>query len=402
MAVVIENIRLPAAFHLDTPTERFHQGKLGKEPLDTSQGEPEQKFETAEIPLLPQLDGPLVWTGDDFKSASDYTYTLTNDEVNEIENALEHFKALGLRGNEVAPTTFPLPILGSKLKSLCHELFSGRGFFNIRGLEPKKYTPEDNVLIFLAVSSYLANRVGKQDDEGFMLGHIRDSTESSIKPTMRPFRDSTLQLTFHTDSFTDLLAMQTRGLAARGGGQVFTSSWKVYNELLKERPDVLRTLVEPNWYFENRGTLEDGKPRSVIFLQDGKVVINFVRYMLLGRAGLARSPDLPACTPAQVEALDVLETVARKHQLLICTQPGDLTYFNNLALIHSREAFENDETHIRHMVRLWLRNEELAWKTPLALQRGFDKVFYDVAVEEQWNIAPQPRLSFKVHQTLGP
>lgn len=44
--------------------------------------------------------------------------------------------------------------------------------------------------------------------------------------------------------------MQMRGLAARGGGQVFTSSWKVYNELLKERPDVLRTLVEPNWYFE--------------------------------------------------------------------------------------------------------------------------------------------------------
>ncbi|KAH9205741.1 hypothetical protein DL95DRAFT_470279 [Leptodontidium sp. 2 PMI_412] len=129
-------------------------------------------------------------------------------------------------------------------------------------------------------------------------------------------------------------------------------------------------------------------------------MVNFVRYML-GRPGLAQATDLPPCAPAQIEALDVLEAVARKHQLLIRTQPGDLTYFNNLALMHSREAFENDETNVRHMVRLWLRNEELDWKTPLALQRGFDKVFYDTTVEEQWNIAPQQRLRFKVHQTLG-
>ena len=92
MALVIENVRLSAGLHLDNPPETLHPSKVEKDSLNIVQGDLEETFRVAEVPLLPRLEAPLVWTGDDFKSASDYTYTLTNEEVNEIENALEHFK----------------------------------------------------------------------------------------------------------------------------------------------------------------------------------------------------------------------------------------------------------------------------------------------------------------------
>jgi hypothetical protein len=35
------------------------------------------------------------------------------------------------------------------------------------------------------------------------------------------------------------------------------------------------------------------------------------------------------------------------------------------------------------LVRLWLRDEELAWKTPAALQPLWDRLYKDVAAEKQ-------------------
>jgi hypothetical protein len=72
--------------------------------------------------------------------------------------------------------------------------------------------------------------------------------------------------------------------------------------------------------------LGETEPRPIIFLENGKVSINFARYMLLGCDGIERAPNLPQCTALQVEALDVLEALAKKHQLLLNTQAGDLIH----------------------------------------------------------------------------
>ena len=55
---------------------------------------------------------------------------------------------------------------------------------------------------------------------------------------------------FHTDLFCNILAMQTRSLAKRGGNHIVASSAKVYSELLQTRPDVIETLAAPNWPFD--------------------------------------------------------------------------------------------------------------------------------------------------------
>jgi len=55
------------------------------------------KFERPSIPQLPpefprKLTGPLVWEGKDFTDEKDWTFVLTPEHLDEIENALVHFK----------------------------------------------------------------------------------------------------------------------------------------------------------------------------------------------------------------------------------------------------------------------------------------------------------------------
>jgi hypothetical protein len=54
---------------------------------------------------------------------------------------------------------------------------------------------------------------------------------------------------FHTDPDADILAFQTRSTAACGGKCILSSGHTVYNELARTRPDVIRTLAQPDWPF---------------------------------------------------------------------------------------------------------------------------------------------------------
>jgi hypothetical protein len=89
--------------------------------------------------------------------------------------------ALELDGSEVNRGNFPLPTLGAKLEKLAFELYNGRGFCLVRGLDAKKYSSEDITMIWLGIQSYVGEQLGRQDKNGNMLGEscrhlLREST----------------------------------------------------------------------------------------------------------------------------------------------------------------------------------------------------------------------------------
>lgn len=129
---------------------------------------------------------------------------------------------------------------------------------------------------------------------------------------------------------------------------------------------------------------------------------NFIRYLLTGRPGVPKLSTSPDCTPAQVEALDAVEATARKHSLTLDVRPGDIAFVNNWAMLHSRTAFRDDEEHVRYLVRIWLKNEApgLEWPVPDVFRLGYNKIFGDESTLK-WNVTPQPRLQFKIYQTLN-
>jgi alpha-ketoglutarate-dependent taurine dioxygenase len=71
-----------------------------------------------------------------------------------------------------------------------------------------------------------------------------------------------------------------------------------------------------------------------------------------------RFPDAPRLTPAQIEALDLFDTLANDPRLHLAMQlqPGDMQFVYNHALLHDRTAFRDwPEAHKkRHLLRLWL------------------------------------------------
>jgi len=175
------------------------------------------------------MEGPTCWDSTTFAREENVILCLTEEEVAEVEAAVEHFNGmclvvsvkltpmhlltlateLGLYGSEVAPATFPLPTLGPKLYELADDIHSGKGFAAIRGLKPENLCPEDSVIVFLGVSSYIGSQRGRQDEDGNMLSechrfrvisqgdvsnvrpvHIRDAKSSTTAQENRPIRYS--------------------------------------------------------------------------------------------------------------------------------------------------------------------------------------------------------------------
>ncbi|KAF5648097.1 Clavaminate synthase [Fusarium sp. NRRL 52700] len=347
------------------------------------------------------LNHPLAWHGNDFTTEDQYIYLFSSSDKSEIQSALDHFKSLELDGSDITEQNFPLPNLGERLHALSEGLHHGKGFFMLRGLDPTTFSVEDNALLYLGLSSYIAPTRGKQDEEGNMFLHIREAKEMAAPQTERPARDSNTRLAYHTDQFPDILALYCRGRAETGGNHNIASSYAIYNELLITRPDVLETLASPDWYFDSRSLFVHPERRPLLFNYQGHIILNFGRIHLMATEPTDDGTFAPKPTAKQLEALDLVQQLAEKHHLSLNMDPGDLTFINNLGILHAREEFTDSPENTRYLVRMWLKNEDKAWPLPRTLKRGNDRT-YDMAAEEIWNILPAPRVAFKIRDKYGP
>ncbi|KAM6494497.1 hypothetical protein JOM56_010858 [Amanita muscaria] len=346
----------------------------------------------AEDPSLPRsslpdgfpekLESALVWEGKDLKDEKEWVYELNPKQLKEIDDAVKHFRSLGKPLGHLSPSTFPLPTLGPVLRDLSKELHSGRGFFVLRTIPVDNYTREDNIVVYAGVSSYVGELRGVQDQKKKgVLNHIKDLTPTHPKEILGAPAYTTDKQVFHTDS-GDIVALFALDIASEGGTSRISSTWKAYNELAATRPDLIKTLSEP-WPCDGFGGTPAYIARPLLYYHDNKVIVQYARRLFTGFLGLPRSPDIPPITEAQAEALDTLHFLGERFNLGLNFQKGDIQYINNLSVFHARDAFTDTPEHTRHLLRLWLRNEELAWKTPKELQAHWQKLYYSATPDEQ-------------------
>ena len=216
-----------------------------------------------------ELQSKLVWDGNDLVETYDWNYDLSEEDLDEIDSALRHFKgnpfvfmsnsidsftltssALNTPLGFISQETFPLPTLHSALRAISHEIHSGHGFKVVRGVPVTRYTREENVIIYTGISSHIAPVRGRQDNRydgqpaDVVLAHIKDLTANFDASKIGAPAYTTERQVFHTD-VGDLIALFALGEAAKGGQSYLSSSWKVYNELAATRPDLIQTLSEP-------------------------------------------------------------------------------------------------------------------------------------------------------------
>ncbi len=121
---------------------------------------------------------------------------------NDIGSDADSSQGLNLPTAAVTKSAFPLPNLKTQLANLCSELFEGKGFFILRGFDPRPFSVEENTIISLGVSSHIREHRAAQNVSGEMistevasslysesltfLGHIIDATWTGVPRKDRP------------------------------------------------------------------------------------------------------------------------------------------------------------------------------------------------------------------------
>ena len=177
-----------------------------------------------------------------------------------------------------------------------------------------------------------------------------------------------------------MLSLYALNTASSGGDSFLASTAAIYNHLAATRPDILHVLAAPDWpfdeFFENQhhhrpllhlfppSAASDHPSSSSSGGGGGGPVFQFSRRPLTGAPFSPHHPLVPAITELQAEALDAVHFAAQAVAVCITLQPGDMEVFNNFAMLHARSRFVDEGTQRRHMLQLWLRNEEMRWTLP--------------------------------------
>ncbi|KAL8375996.1 hypothetical protein RB595_007212 [Gaeumannomyces hyphopodioides] len=333
------------------------------------------------------LTSPLVWKGTEVSAREgEWLEVLSEEDIARIEDGLAHFRGLGLDPASISPETFPLPAeLRARLDGISATCYDGIGFTVLRGLDPEKYSEDDNALIFMGISANVATVRAFQDRKrGQVLCHVVNAAVKMEreKVTSPGFTDGAMS--FHNDE-GEILALYVRDGAETGGRTQVASGWHLYNVLAGKRPDIIKKLAE-NWVLDSFQdyTQFPPTPAPCIHVKDGKVMFTFSRYPLTGFGpNRKRNKALPPVSEAQLEALNAVEVLARQDAFALPTRKGDVVYMNNLALLHGRESFTEKQQQEqkdmaftqRHLLKLCLRDPARSWAAPASLMPVWERIY---------------------------
>jgi hypothetical protein len=227
----------------------------------------------------------------------------------------------------------------------------------------------------MGLGTYLGYFVS-QNRHGHVLGHVKDLGEDATQiDKTRIYRTNARQF-FHADD-SDIVGLLCVARAREGGESDLVSSHAVYNALRTEKPDVIKTLIEPIWYFDRKGETSVGQQEwiktSVFYLEPkvgGRVYSKWDPYYVRSLSRFSDKGLVPPLSERQLEALKVLEEYCHRFALHMILEVGDIQFLSNAHIFHARTAYKD---HVppkprRHLMRLWLATPESegGWKLPFA------------------------------------
>ncbi len=298
---------------------------------------------------------PVVSPAADVADPSEWTVVLTDAERDEIVTATAAARSAGATVPTLDREAFPLPVLGSRAVEWSRRLADGRGFLLLRRFPVDLLDDAGTELAYVGVGAHLGTPVG-QDRDATLLGHVRDEGVERVDPSVRLYRTRARQ-DFHTDG-ADLVGLLCLHRARAGGESRIASSAAVVNEVLARRPDLLDVLYEPfHWDRNDEQSPGEDPYFALPAITDvgGAPRVFYIGWYI---RDAQRHPEVPRLTAAQVEAMELVESIANDpaFHVEMDFRPGDVQLLNNARILHAREAYEDDPdpAERRHLLRLWL------------------------------------------------
>ncbi|KAE8365595.1 hypothetical protein BDV27DRAFT_126648 [Aspergillus caelatus] len=343
-----------------------------------------------------EISGPTVWKAEEYRDAPEkWTHRFTPEEIAELSATADQFLANKIPLTGISKSNFPLPNLSKRLVELRADLIDGKGFILFKGFPVQEWGNHKSAVAYMGLGTYLGYFVS-QNSRGHVLGHVKDLGEDPTQiDSVRIYRTNARQF-FHADD-SDIVGLLCIARALEGGESDIVSSHHVYNTLAKERPDVLKTLTEPIWYFDRKGETSKGQEEyirtSVMYLEPGenaRVYTKWDPYYVRSLSRFSEAGIVPPLSAAQVEALEVLEATCNRLSLHMILEVGDIQFLANSHVLHARTAYTDHAppTPRRHLMRLWLATPEHegGWKLPF--WDSNEKKRGGIQVDDQAPVAP--------------
>lgn len=183
-------------------------------------------------------------------------------------------------------------------------------------------------------------------------------------------------LPFHVDRCTDLIGLLCVRPARSGGLSRLVSCKRLHNILLAERPDLLAVLYQPFPFSVPplRGSAAGDAATWCDIPVFSRAGDHFAAYYMRRLIEDTQSWErVPRLTTKQREALDAVDEITSRPQVALemLMRQGDIQIINNLHMLHSRTAYQDDD---QDAGRLLLRIH-LAFAGSPALPAGFTSLF---------------------------
>lgn len=301
------------------------------------------------------LDSPAAWRGPELARGGDWITTVSPAQIAELDAALDAVRARNLPLGSIGRAEFPLPTLGAAAQRWAQEIQLGRGFVFLRGLPVSRWGDDGAAIGFWGLGQHLG-RPGAQNPEGDLLGHVVDTGDDASNPFVRKYRTAG-DIAYHCD-LADAVGLLCLRASQRGGASRIVSSVSVYNELLRQCPELIERLYEP-FLLDTRGEEGDGRPPYVPVppcrYADGRLRTFYHSDYF---RSVVRHAEVPPFSPLEQELLDRYEAIASSPELYLDMQfePGDVQLISNHTVLHARTAYEDapESGQRRHLLRLWL------------------------------------------------
>jgi Taurine catabolism dioxygenase TauD, TfdA family len=307
-------------------------------------------------PMAPVID-PAGWTAETLGSVDDFSYIITDRDIDELSAGVAAFRRHGVAIEEVGRDNFPLQRFADILGDVRRELIDGRGIVMLRNFPIERFDRQEQAIAYLGLGSYLGKAMS-QNKHGHILGHVKDLGGDYMDSNTRGYM-TRAEMRFHSDA-CDYVGLLCLNAAKSGGASCVASSVTVYNRMLEQRPDLAQALCD-DLYRSRSGERNPGEEpwlkHPIFCFCDG--------YFSATGLGVAiekaqQLPGVPPFTAAQKEAAELYRTTAEACAVEMDFRPGDIQFLNNFVTLHTRREYQDwpEPERKRHLLRLWLSDPD--------------------------------------------
>lgn len=299
------------------------------------------------------IEHPSAWTSAAIGGREGLTHRLSRAHRGALAMAAERIENRTI--GEISTADFPDESIRELMQAVRFELRHGKGAIILSGLDIGPIGEELFGKLYWGLGGFLG-RHAIQSVKGDLLGRVEQLEDN---PAGRGYQ-SNIELGPHTD-FHEILSLAGVRGAARGGESGLVSSLAIHEAIRRERPDLIPALEEGYWIDNGDGT---NTPYKVpVFGRKNGVLSCYYHPMLLWNGAAQSGAELPEKLR---EGMELIREVAVRPELQarFTLEPGEMMFWHNFTVLHSRTHFENAPGQSRLILRQWIHADD---KRPMPL-----------------------------------